>query len=29
MKRSRAVIVTPEGGQGFQKIFGVDASGPG
>lgn len=29
MKRSHAVIVTPVGRQGFQKIFGVDASGPG
>jgi DNA-binding transcriptional ArsR family regulator len=29
MKRSHAVIVTPVGRQGFQKTFGVDASGPG
>jgi hypothetical protein len=29
MKRSHAVIVTPAGRRGFQKTFGVDASGPG
>ena len=29
VKRSHAVIVTPLGRRGFQRTFGIDASGPG
>jgi DNA-binding transcriptional ArsR family regulator len=29
MEQSQAVVVTPRGRRGFQKTFGIDASGPG